>query len=129
DPNTFRDYRRQVGWTTTNPPRLFDISQQAVQAELQAGKPPPAQFEITVDNWNSPQWGEQPVSDYMVSGGPAEDFAEAVMIFLREPKLLLSRSPHRFQFLSRIKDRWLPALHKSPQIGDFPLPQRDQAVV
>ena len=60
---------------------------------------------------------------------PAEDFAEAVMTFVREPNLLKSRSPHRFRFLSDRKDRWQPALLRVPQMGDCPLPQgADRAV-
>lgn len=126
EPGLFDEYKREVGWVAT---QLFDIGQPAVQSAIANGSPPPAQFEITVKNWNSPQWVEQPVSDYMVSGGPAEDFAEAVMTFVREPNLLLSRSPHRFRFLSDRKDRWQPALLRVPQMGDFPLPQgSDRAV-
>lgn len=123
EPSLFDDYKREVGWTGTQPPRLFDIGQPAVQSAISAGSPPPAQFEITLDNWNSPQWIEQPVSDYMVTGGPGEDFAEAVMTFVRDPNLLLSRSPHRFRFLRDHKDRWQPGLLQVPQMGDFPLPQ------
>lgn len=126
EPGLFDEYKREVGWVAT---QLFDIGQPAVQSAIANGSPPPAQFEITVKNWNSPQWVEQPVSDYMVSGGPAEDFAEAVMTFVRDPNLLLSRSPHRFRFLSDRKDRWQPALLRVPQMGDFPLPQgADRAV-
>jgi hypothetical protein len=126
EPGLFNDYKREVGWVAT---QLFDIGQPVVQTAIANGSPPPAQFEITINNWNSPQWVEQPVSGYMVSGGPAEDFAEAVMTFVREPNLLLSRSPRRFRFLSDRKDRWQPALLRVPQMGDFPLPQgADRAV-
>lgn len=93
EPGLFDDYKREVGWVATQPSQLFDIGQPMVQTAIASGSPPPAQFEITVNNWNSPQWVEQPVSSYMVSGGPSEDFAEAVMTFVREPNLLLSRSP------------------------------------
>jgi Domain of unknown function (DUF4157) len=128
DRSTFDDYRREAGWTAVQPPQLFDIGQQAVQSTLSAGTPPPSQFEITVNNWNSPQWVEQPISDYMVSGGPGEDFAEAVLTFVREPNLLLSRSPHRFQFLYSRKDRWLPALIQVLPVGDFPTPNPNRQV-
>jgi hypothetical protein len=123
EPGLFDDYKREVGWVAPQPPRLFDIGQPVVQTAIASGSPPPAQFEITINNWNAPQWVEQPVSGYMVSGGPAEDFAEAVMTFVREPNLLLSRSPRRFRFLWDRKDRWQPALLRVPQVGDFPLPQ------
>jgi hypothetical protein len=129
DPGMFTAYRRAVGWTDTQPPRLFDIGQQAVQYAFEHGLPPPPQFEITVNNWNSPNWDQQPVSNYMVEGGPSEDFAEAVMTFVRAPNLLLDRSSRRFSFLWDRKGDWLPALLQVPQLGDFPLPTGDQWAV
>ena len=128
DPNTFNDYRKAVGWTANNPSRLFDIGQPTVQAALSSSTLPLPQFEITVNNWNLPQWREQPVSRYMVLGGPGEDFAEAVMTFIRAPNLLLARSPQRFQFLHRRQKDWLPALLRVPDLGDFPPPRGDQRV-
>jgi hypothetical protein len=123
DPSMMADYRREVGWTAGHPAQLFDVGVPAVAAALAAGTPPPAACEIIPNNWNSPQWVEQPLSHYMVKGGPAEDFAEAAMVFVHEPNLLLSRSSHRFRFLDNRKNRWLPRLLQLPRIGDFPEPR------
>ncbi len=129
DPTMMNDYRREVGWTSGNSPQLFDVGVPIVAAALATGTIPPASYEITPSTWNSPQWVEQPLSHYSVAGGPGEDFAEAVMTFIHEPNLLLNRSPHRFRFLNIRKARWLPRLIQIPQIGDFPQPQSDRAVV
>jgi hypothetical protein len=126
DPQTFARYRRAVGWTAGGTARLFDIGQQAVQQALSTGTPPPPSLEITPDTWNAPAWIEQPISRYMVEGGPGEDFAEALMAYVQEPALLLARSPHRFQFIEANRERWLPFLRRLPQVGDFPTPRRDR---
>lgn len=125
-PATMDEYRREVGWTPGHPTALYDVGVPAVAQALAAGQPPPASQQITENNWNSPQWVEQPLSDYMVAGGPGEDFAEAVMTFIHAPNLLVARSIHRYNFLNSRKDRWLPQLLQLPRIGDFPLPQGDQ---
>jgi len=127
DPKMLEDYRVAVGWTKTDPARLFDIQDPAVATALQSGSVPTAS-EITEGNWNSPQWGEQPLTVYSVKGGPFEDFAEATMAFVNAPNLLLARSPHRFRFLNERKSRWLSRLRKSPKVGDFPTPPKDRAV-
>ena len=127
DPTTFAKYQREVGWTPGFPTQLFDIGVPAVATALAAGTAPPAAHEITENNWNSPQWIEQPLSSYMVSGGPGEDFSEAIMTFVHAPNLLLSRSPARFKFINNGKDTWLPRLLKLPQIGDFPEPKPGDA--
>jgi hypothetical protein len=123
DPSMMADYRREVGWTAGDPAQLFDVGVQEVADALAAGTSPPAAYEITPNNWNWPRWREQPLSHYMVGGGPAEDFAEAAMVFVHEPNLLLSRSPRRFGFLDNRKERWLPRLLQLPQVGDFPEPR------
>lgn len=120
DPTMMTDYRREIGWTPGIAPELFDIGVPGVATDLAAGRTPSASNQITENNWNSPRWREQPISHYSVVGGPAEDFAEAVMAFIYEPTLLSTRSPHRFNFLNSRKDRWLPRLLRLPQIGDFP---------
>lgn len=96
---------------------------------LASGQPPPAGAQpITENNWNAPTWVEQPLSHYSVAGGPAEDFAEAVMTFVHQPNLLVSRSPHRFAFINSGKDVWLPQLLRLPLVGDFPQPRgKDRA--
>jgi len=119
DPTTFTQYHREIGWTATPPAQLFDIGVPAVQTAIAAGTPPPAQYEITDRNWNSSQWIEQPLSSYMVSGGPSEDFAETAMAYVEEPNLLAARSPRRFRFLDRNRQTWLPKLVQRPPIGDF----------
>ena len=119
DPNTFTRYRSEVGWTATSAAQLFDIGVGAVQTAIAAGTPPPAQYEITRQNWNSSQWIEQPLTSYMVSGGPGEDFAEAAMAYVKEPNLLAARSPRRFRFLDRNRQSWLPKLLRTPPVGDF----------
>jgi hypothetical protein len=129
DPQMINDYQMTVGWTSGNPSQLFDAGVPAVVSALKSGQLPPANYEIKPDNWNSPQWVEQPLTLYSVMGGPSEDFAEAVMVYIRQPNLLMKRSPHRFDFLDKRKNRWLPKLLKVPQIGDFPEPRKDQAVV
>ena len=64
----------------------------------------------------------------MVSGGPAEDFAEAVMTFVRDPNSAVPFAPPLpVSFGS--KRSLEPALLRVPQMGDFPLPQgSDRAV-
>jgi len=127
DPKMLEDYRAAVGWTKTDPARLFDIQDPSVATAIQSGSVPTA-GEITEGNWNSPQWGEQPLTVYSVKGGPFEDFAEATMAFVNAPNLLLERSPHRFRFLNERKSRWLSRLRKPPRVGDFPTPPKDRAV-
>jgi hypothetical protein len=86
-----------------------------VRDALQAGNEPPAQFLITKWNWNEGKWIEQPISQYSTTD-PGEDFAEAVMAFLKFPQLLKDRSPRRFRFLETHKQRWLPK-PKTPSPG------------
>jgi hypothetical protein len=126
-PQIFARYQRAVGWTTGGTARLFDIGQPAVRQALTSGTPPPPTFEITPDTWNAPAWIEQPISRYMVEGGPGEDFAEAIMAFVHEPALLVARSPARFRFIEAHRAQWLPFLTRLPQIGDFPVPRGDSA--
>jgi hypothetical protein len=128
DPQTFVDFRRAVGWTASQPPELYDVQASGVTAALGAGTAPPASARITENNWNSPTLGEQPLSHYAVSGGPSEDFAESAMALVYSPDLLRSRSPARYAFLTTRLSTWLPRLMRLPQVGDFPLPRRDQRV-
>lgn len=116
DNATFQTYQREIGWSQA---QLFDIGVPAVATAIAAGTPPPAQYEITAQNWNSSQWIEQPLTAYMVAGGPSEDFAEAAMAFVEEPNLLLARSPRRFRFLDQNKGAWRSRLVERPPLGDF----------
>jgi hypothetical protein len=120
DRDMIKDYKKAVGWVDVQDPttqkvetKLFDIGNSAVQAAINGGTPPPAQFEITVDNWNNPKWIEQPVTAYSLSD-PSEDFPEAVMVYIKDPKLLKARSPKRFEFLDKRKSRWLSGM-RQPQ--------------
>jgi hypothetical protein len=128
-PGALNDYRRSVGWLPGHPTALYDVGVSAVEQALASGQPPPAGAQpITENNWNAPTWVEQPLSHYSVAGGPAEDFAEAVMTFVHQPNLLVSRSPHRFAFINSGKDVWLPQLLRLPLVGDFPQPRgKDRA--
>ncbi|BAZ37711.1 hypothetical protein NIES4101_36340 [Calothrix sp. NIES-4101] len=111
NPNIFNEYRLAVGWTLSNPPQLFDIGVAAVQTALQNNTTPPAQYQITRDNWNNPQWIEQPITGYMVTH-PAEDFADAIMTYINNRPLLQNRSPHRFQFIDTGRSQWLPFMQQ-----------------
>jgi hypothetical protein len=125
DSDVFNNYNRAVGWLGT-PPILYDIRARPVQQAIRQGTPLPPAFEITREHWNDPRWVEQPVSGYMVSGGPGEDFAEAVMTYVRNRELLRSRSPHRYEFIHARIARWLSELRQRP-VGDFNLPSKTYA--
>src|SRR6478735_5274786 len=103
DPAMFTQYRLAVGWVGEE---LFDVGIPEVRRALAATTPPPARVrgspggrqvtqrtQITRDDWNNPQWIEQPISEYSVAGGAGEDFAEAVMAFVNTREVLAERSP------------------------------------
>jgi hypothetical protein len=115
------DYARAVGWHNG---MLFDIGHPEVAAAFAEGREPPKEVKVDIQpfptliqegNWNSTLFKERPLSEYTLSS-PAEDFAEAVMVFVVDPALLQQRSPRRFEFIQAIKDRLVP-----PK-GDFPVP-------
>jgi hypothetical protein len=107
------------------PPR-----REGILTNLGAGKGSPGLFpahqtesEITKDNWNDKTLTEQPISEYMVTGGPGEDFAEAIMAFLTIPEVLKARSPHRYDFIQKTRAEWQKLLLPArPKPGDFPVP-------
>ena len=68
------------------------------------------QYKITAADWNDPKWVEQPVSEYSITGGASEDFAEAIMVFVENPALLLARSPARHAFILARMATWQPQL-------------------
>jgi hypothetical protein len=125
DPRMLQDYAREVGWTATAPPRLFDASIAAVRTALAAGQTPDARHEITAQDWNSPRHGEQPISHYSLTS-PFEDFAEAVSAFVSAPSLLRARSSRRYAFLDTRPSLWQRNLLVVPQPGDYPLPSGDR---
>jgi Domain of unknown function (DUF4157) len=115
DPNMYDDYRLVAGWTkyraatATSPEAheaLYDSGVEEVRADLKDGKIPPEQYHITQYNWDEGQWIEQPVTQYTTKD-PGEDFAEAIMAYLKFPDVLKARSPRRFKFIVDRKDKWL----------------------
>jgi hypothetical protein len=128
----FDQYRSAVGWADG---RLFDVGIPEVRQALDAGavpahplrltrggRPTVLPTQITVETWNHPRWIEQPISAYTVTGGPGEDFAEAVMAYVNGRAAFAARSPARFQFLESHRSSWLPFLRSRPPVGDFPAP-------
>jgi hypothetical protein len=123
DPHMLDAYRQAVGWTIfvpaagnkpAAPPALFDITVQAVKVAFNNNARPPSQYEITRSNWNDPNWGEQPVSEYSLDS-PGEDFADSVMAYVYNPQLLQKRSFARFDFIDKGWQRWLPRMFTPPQ--------------
>jgi Domain of unknown function (DUF4157) len=113
DASMIDDYKRTVGWIgAAGSERLFDIGAQVVQTAIANGSSPPATFEITEAHWNDPRWVEQPMSGYMVAGGPSEDFPEAVSVYINAPAVLRARSPRRYEFLHSRKSRWQSGLRQ-----------------
>ncbi|MEM7037064.1 MAG: DUF4157 domain-containing protein, partial [Bacteroidota bacterium] len=110
DRTLFIDYMNEVGWHTSS--ELFDIGVPAVATALSSNTQPDAQFRITGSNWNDPNWVEQPVSSYMVTGGPSEDFAEAITVFVENAQLLADRSPRRHAFITARMGAWQPQLRQ-----------------
>jgi hypothetical protein len=127
DPQMMDDWRKAAGWTAGRSPELFDVSDAAVRTALAAGTRPSASPILPTD-WNSPQWGEQPISHYSVTGGPGEDFAESTMAFVLEPALLQARSPSRYRFLDEHRWLWQKGLRQTQRAGDFPIPRGETRV-
>jgi hypothetical protein len=132
DASMLNDYKAAVGWIDIGGgERLFDIGAKAVQDAVAKGSPPAASLEITEAHWNDPKWKEQPMSGYMVSGGPSEDFAEAVSAFVHAPEALKARSPERYEFIRARKAGWesglrRPAAVPAPAGSGQPTPHRAQ---
>jgi hypothetical protein len=110
------EFAREVGWVGN---RLMNLGPNGA----------PTAQEITPDHWNDPAWTEQPVSRYAVAGGLAEDFAESVMAYVRQPNVLLARSPRRYRFIDQRKSQWQSQLRPVTHVGDFPEPRRDRVPV
>ncbi len=122
DPNMYDDYRLVAGWTKYRPaagnipaadPALYDAGVPEVVQNLKDNKTPPENYHITLYNWNEGRWVEQPVTAYSTVS-PGEDFAEAIMAYLKFPDVLQARSPRRFKFISERKAKWLPG--KKPSV-------------
>jgi hypothetical protein len=108
DPQMMAAYGRHVGWFGG---RLYDGGVPAVQADIAAGRTPPAQHLITSRTWNDGQWVEQPISSYMATD-LSEDFPEAVAAFAAQPALLRARSPRRHEFLAGRLAQFRPLLRR-----------------
>ena len=63
------------------------------------------------------KWKEQPPSRYSVTGGPAEDMAETLMMFVRAKGTLGDRSPARLAWASGV----MTALQSRPQSVQAPV--------
>ena len=130
--SVFKDFNTKVGWVSG---KLFDIGELAVSSAIAAGQLPPSQFEITPDHWNDPNWKEQPMSNYSVSGGPGEDFAESISAYIYSNNVLKSRSPNRYQFIQAGIPSWQSVLHvltpllPPPLLGDYPEPDKSTVPV
>jgi hypothetical protein len=104
DPQIAVDYATAVGWSVIGSvAALYDKGVPAVRQALAAGTAPDDKDRITAVSWNSPQWVEQPMSEYSVSGGPREDFAESVMAYVENKELVKARSSLRYEFLESRK--------------------------
>lgn len=121
--------------------RLYDVGIPAVATALRTGAAPPATVkvpsgagtvtqstEITGGDWNHPRWVEQPMTHYMATAGVGEDFAEAVMSIIDNPRLFASRCPSRHAFLTSqgAVNCWKASLRRKPPVGDFPTPPKDR---
>jgi hypothetical protein len=93
-------FEREVGWHQHN--ELYDVQAPGVRDALNSGGAPAAAHRITGTNWFMPQWREQPPSRYAVTGGPAEDMAETLMMFARAQSTLGDRSPARLAWANRV---------------------------
>jgi Domain of unknown function (DUF4157) len=111
DPQFMNDYRRTVGWTGVGSPELYDAGVPEVREALESGQTPPANYKITEENWNEPQWVEQPMTLYMTTS-PSEDLPEAVAAYVNTPEILRQRSPRRFEFLDAHRAALEPFLQR-----------------
>jgi hypothetical protein len=93
-------FEREVGWHQHS--ELYDVQGPGVGNALRRGDPPDRTQLITGANWFQPTWKEQPPSRYAVTGGPAEDMAETLMMFVRARSTLGDRSPARLAWASGV---------------------------
>ena len=105
DRDFVRRFKSAVGWFGDE---LFDVQDPAVRRAIDRGERPTAD-PITRANWNDPRWGEQPITDYPLSGAH-EDLPESLMAYIYAPELLRARSPARHRFFAEHRSRWAPIL-------------------
>jgi hypothetical protein len=108
-------FERAVGWHRHS--ELYDVQGPGVRDALGRGDPPDGAQLITGANWFQPQWKEQPPSRYAVTGGPAEDMAETLMMFVRARSTLGERSPARLAWASGV----MAALTSRPRALQAPV--------
>jgi hypothetical protein len=110
-----RRFEQQVGWHQHS--RLYDVQGPGVRQALARGDAPDAAQLITGANWFQPKWKEQPPSRYSVTGGPGEDMAETLMMFVRDKGTLGDRSPARLAWADGV----LAALSSRPHALQMPI--------
>jgi hypothetical protein len=130
DKDLIARFKKAAGWFGN---KLYDIQDPAVRKAIQDDNVAPTAPAIEIENWNDPRWGEQPITDYPLTGAH-EDFPESLMAYLYAPQLLKARSPARFKFFEDNKASWRPIL--APQAsalaprdgfsmpGDYTAPDR-----
>jgi hypothetical protein len=106
DKDLINRFKKAVGWFGNT---LYDIQDASVRKAIQDEGVKPTAAPITGQDWNSPKWGEQPITDYLLAGAH-EDFPESLMAYLYAPQLLKERSPARFKFMEDNKGTWAPIL-------------------
>ncbi len=109
------EYKAHVGWVGRGEAaRLYDIGVSEAEQAIGRGEAPDPRFEITADHWNK-GWVEQPVSRYSVQGGPGEDFAEAAMTYVEQPRALQARSGRRYDFVRSVAAELFPSEEETEQ--------------
>jgi hypothetical protein len=111
-----RRFEREIGWHQHS--ELYDVQGPGVRDALRRGDPPTSAQKITGADWFQPKWKEQPPSRYSVTGGPAEDMAETLMMFVRAKGTLGARSPARLAWATDV----MTALSSRPQALQAPAP-------
>ena len=112
-------YNKVAGWRGN---KLYDVqavNSPAVKRLLARDPKRLANYQITKMNWYKPKWKEQPMSDYMADS-PREDFAEAIMSYIRVPTVLKQRSPARYAFIHKHMPLWKKLLKKPAPAGRTP---------
>jgi hypothetical protein len=108
-------FEREIGWHQHS--ALYDVQGAGVRAALARGDAPDATQLISGTDWFQPKWKEQPPSRYSVTGGPGEDMAETLMMFVRDKGTLGDRSPARLAWAKSV----LSALSSRPQALQAPV--------
>ena len=111
-----RRFEQAVGWHQHS--ELYDVQGPGVREALRRGDPPDRAQLITGSNWYLPKWKEQAPSRYSVTGGPGEDMAETLMMFVRAKSTLGDRSPARLAWANDV----MTALSSRPQALQAPAP-------